>query len=280
MPSKERLVPPIDPKSFWNAKILGWEDSRYKDPATAPSLAERIAGRVSTSLRFRLEEAVRLLAPHLPGRRVVELGCGSGLLAERLLALGAASYQGFDISDAAIARARSRHHALAQIETVCGPPGSLSLPSSPGLTGQSMDPRVKPGDDDMKRRPSEIGNLTRPMTFDVAAVEDLGSQGDALIFSLGLFDWLSSAEIAHVFSIGRQGSYFHAVAERRRSVEQIIHRAYVHFSYGRRTGYAPRYHATAEIDALLSASGRPPAKIYRHARMRFGIFVTDLTLPD
>ena len=221
-------MPSTDPKSFWNAKILDWEDSRYHDPDAATSLAERIAGRVSTSLRFRLEEAVRLLAPHLPGRRLVELGCGSGLLAERLLALGAASYQGFDISDAAIARAHSRHHDLTH--------------------------------------------------FDVAAVADLEPQGDALVFSLGLFDWLSPAEIAHIFSIGRQGSYFHAVAERRCSVEQIIHRAYVHFSYGRRTGYAPRYHSTAEIDALLASAGLPAANVYRHPHMRFGIFITDLPI--
>lgn len=220
----------VDPKSFWNAKILGWEDSRYG--AAAPTLVERVAGGVSTSLRFRLEAAVTLLAPHLPGRRLVELGCGSGLLAERLMTLGAASYQGFDISDRAIARARQRLAAVP---------------------------------------------LADRMAFDVAAVGDLGPQGDALVFSLGLFDWLSSADIAHVFSIGRHGRYFHAVAElRRRSIEQLIHRAYVHFSYGRRTGYAPRYHSMAEIDGLLEQAGRPPAQVYRHARMRFGIFVTDL----
>lgn len=218
---------PIDPKSFWNAKILGWENSRYSASSGTPGLVERIAGRVSTSLRFRLDAAVELLAPHLPGRRVVELGCGSGLLAERLITLGAASYQGYDLSEAAIDRARQR----------------------------ADGPRV---------------------SFDVAAVGELPAQGDSLVFSLGLFDWLTPAEIAHVFAIGHDGDYFHAVAERRHSVEQLIHRAYVHLSYGRRTGYAPRYHSMAEIDALLRRTGLPPAKVHRHRRMRFGIFVTDL----
>lgn len=224
---------PIDPQSFWNAKILGWEESRYQD--RAPGLVERVAGRISTSLRFRLDAAVALLAPHLPGRRVVELGCGSGRLAPRLIALGAESYRGFDISDAAIGRAEAR---LADV------------PASGGR-----------------------------MAFDVAAVTDIGPQGDALVFSLGLFDWLTPTEIAHVFRIGREGSYFHAVAERRRSLEQLIHRAYVQLSYGRRTGYAPRYHTTAEIDALLAEAGMGPASVYRHRRMRFGIFVSDLELP-
>jgi SAM-dependent methyltransferase len=225
----------VDPKSFWNAKILGWEDSRYHDAAAAPSLVEKIAGGVSSSLRFRLEAAVALLAPHLPGRRVVELGCGSGLLAERLIALGAQSYQGFDIAETAIARARERH-----------------------------------------AKTSAAGR----MAFDVAAVGDLSPQGDALVFSLGLFDWLSAEEIAHVFAIGAAGNYFHAVAEKRRSVQQAIHRLYVHFSYGRRTGYQPRYHRIREIDAVLAGVGLKPAKVYRHGRMRFGIFVTDLALPD
>ena len=94
--------PSFDPKAFWNAKILGWEASRYG--GASPGLVEGLAGRASSSLRFRLDVAARLLAPHLAGRRVVELGCGSGLLAERLLTLGAASYQGYDISDAAIGR--------------------------------------------------------------------------------------------------------------------------------------------------------------------------------
>jgi SAM-dependent methyltransferase len=176
-----------------------------------------------------------LLAPHLPGRRLVELGCGSGLLAGRLISLGAAHYQGFDISEVAIARARDR---------------------------QIMQPTA-----------------TR-IAFDVASVTELGPQGDSLVFSLGLFDWLTPDEIAHVFSIGRSGCYFHAVAERRRSVEQAIHRAYVDLSYGRRTGYRPQYHSVTDINALLARAELPPTNVYRHARLRFGIFATDLTLPE
>ncbi|MDR3437111.1 methyltransferase domain-containing protein [Telmatospirillum sp.] len=226
-------MPAIDPRTFWNDKILGWEESRYLAPSKAATFVERMAGRISSSLRFRLDAAVRLLAPHLPGRQVVELGCGSGLLAERLISLGAAGYRGIDIADRAIAEARYRH------------------------AGSPSD------------------NL---MTFEVAPVLDVRPQGDALVFSLGLFDWLSPEEICHIFTISRQGHYFHAVAERRLSAQQLIHRAYVHFSYGRRTGYRPQYHSVADIDALLGRSGLPPATVYRNARMRFGIFVTDLAL--
>ncbi len=225
--------PGPEPKAFWNAKILGWEASRYGGGAS-PDLIEGVAGRISSSVRFRLDTAARLLAPHLAGRRVVELGCGSGLLAERLLVLGAASYQGYDLSDAAIARAKQR---------AAGSP----------------------------RREA--------MHFAAAAVSDLPPQGDALVVSLGLVEWLTPAELDHLFTLGRQGSCLHAVSERRRSAAQLIHRAYVQFSYGwKNGGYVPRYHQVAEIAAIANRQGIGRLTVFRHRRLRFGIFVSDLAL--
>ncbi len=224
--------PSFDPKVFWNAKILGWEASRYGD--ASPGLVEGLAGRASSSLRFRLDVAARLLAPHLAGRRVVELGCGSGLLAERLLTLGAASYQGYDLSDVAIGRAEQR----------------------------------------FARSP-----LREAMRFAVAAVADVPPQGDALIVSLGLVDWLAAADLDHLFALGRHGSCLHAVSERRRSAAQLVHRAYAQLSYGRKNGgYAPRYHAMAEIAAVASRQGIGRLNVFRHRRLRFGVIVSDLPL--
>ncbi|HEX7937383.1 MAG TPA: class I SAM-dependent methyltransferase [Gemmatimonadaceae bacterium] len=51
------------------------------------------------------EETIRLAAQ---GKRVLELGCGSGENAARLLSLGAAFVQGIDVSGAMIAQARDR----------------------------------------------------------------------------------------------------------------------------------------------------------------------------
>jgi len=227
----------VEPKAFWNAKILGWEASRYGS-AAAPDLIEEVAGRISSSVRFRLETAARLLAPHLHGRRVVELGCGSGLLAELLMKLGAKAYEGYDISDVAIGRAKERAaHAPHRAA----------------------------------------------MHFGVAAVADLPSQGDALVVSLGLVDWLSPQEIGHLFRIGRQGSCLHGASERRRSLAQFIHRAYVQFSYGwKNGGYVPRYHRMAELAAIAEREGVSRLNVYRHRRLRFGVLLSDLPLaaPD
>lgn len=214
----------LDAKTFWDRKIIAWEDSRYGGAASG---VERIAGTVSASLRFRLEAAFARLAPHVAGRDLVELGCGSALLADRLLAAGARSYLGIDISDAAIARAMARHR----------------------------DGRAQ---------------------FRAAPVTALAPLGDALVFSLGLFDWLTPDEIAHVFAVGQQGNYLHAVSERRRSLQQLVHRAYVHFSYGRRTGFRPAYHSVGQMTALLAQAGLPPARIWRHPALSFGMFLSDL----
>ena len=100
---------PVDPKQFWEDKLLTWEQGRYGKPERPLGPLEWIANRSSTSLRYRVAIVPELLRPFLAGKRVVELGCGSGLLAARLIEYGAASYLGMDIAETAIRRARESH---------------------------------------------------------------------------------------------------------------------------------------------------------------------------
>ena len=72
-------------------------------------LLEWIANRSSMSLRFRVAITPELLQPYLAGKRVVELGCGSGIMASKLIQYGAASYLGIDIAEVAIETARTRY---------------------------------------------------------------------------------------------------------------------------------------------------------------------------
>jgi predicted TPR repeat methyltransferase len=97
-----------DPKEFWEKKILGWEHGRYELPSKGSTLIERLANQSSDSLRFRLNVTCKLLRRHVENKKVVEIGCGSGLLAEPLLALGARSYTGYDIAENAVAEAKGR----------------------------------------------------------------------------------------------------------------------------------------------------------------------------
>ncbi len=92
---------------FWEHKILAWEEGRYQRNA-AGGLLERLANRASDSLRFRLTSTAELLAPFVEGKRVVDMGCGSGRMAEPLLEAGAVSYVGVDIAESAITAANQR----------------------------------------------------------------------------------------------------------------------------------------------------------------------------
>lgn len=98
----------FDVRGFWEGKILDWERGRYSATGGTGGPLERLADRASASLRFRMESSAELLAPFVAGRRVIDLGCGTGLLAPKLLAAGATEYVGYDIAEAAIDLARKR----------------------------------------------------------------------------------------------------------------------------------------------------------------------------
>jgi SAM-dependent methyltransferase len=111
---------PVDAKDFWEAKLLGWEQGRYGSPDHPLGFLEWIANRSSSSLRFRVSIVPELLRPFLLNKKVVELGCGSGLVARKLLDYGASSYLGIDIAESAIEKARSRHGNDARIQFQVG----------------------------------------------------------------------------------------------------------------------------------------------------------------
>lgn len=91
----------IDTEDFWNKKIRTWEVGRY-DKGGNEGFLERIANRSSDSLRNRLRITAALLRPHLKDKKIVEIGCGSALMAQWFLENGAQHYTGFDIARSAI----------------------------------------------------------------------------------------------------------------------------------------------------------------------------------
>ena len=189
----------IDAKNYWENKIVGWEDGRYMKTENSGGI-ENLADKASNSLRFRLIAATQLLTPHVVGKNIVEIGCGSALLAEKLLDLGAASYQGYDFAEAAVTRANERLAAA-------------------GLSDKARLDVV------------EVANL-KPLNADV-------------IFSLGLFDWLTLDDIEHIFTCSEGAVFLHAIAEKRVSLQQIIHQIYVQVAYG----YCPSSYKMEQMSA-------------------------------
>jgi SAM-dependent methyltransferase len=138
---------PVDAKDFWETKLIGWEQGRYGRPDRPLGFLEWIANRSSSSLRFRVSIVPELLKPFLANKTVVELGCGSGLIARKLLDYGASSYLGIDIAKSAIEKARSRHGNDARMQFQVGsvaelPPLSSDLVVSLGLFDWLTDEEI------------------------------------------------------------------------------------------------------------------------------------------
>ncbi len=223
-------MPNVDPKAFWENKILTWETGRYEDTRSAGSVLESIANRASDSLRNRIQLAGDALAPVVAGKRVAEIGCGSALLAERLIDAGAVHYDGYDIAEAAIANARTQNATLI-----------------------------------------DAGKAS----FFVQSIDDMPRLNADIVFSLGLLDWLRDDEIATLFEKTGGAEYLHAIAERRFSLQRILHRAYVFVSYGHKTGgYVPRYFTPQEIKTLADRSAPRDAYVFRTPLLSFGAFVS------
>ena len=97
----------IDKKNFWEKKILNWENARYKKKFNEHNFFEKFVNSTNQTLLFRLKIALEHLKPHLKNKKIIEIGCGSGLLAEDIISSGAESYTGYDFSEKAIVKGNS-----------------------------------------------------------------------------------------------------------------------------------------------------------------------------
>ena len=93
----------------------------------------------------------------LPGRRVLEVGCGLGYGAQFLADHGAGQVVGVDRSEASIADARARHRQI-NLEFRCEEFGSIELDDG------SFDCVFVPDGIDVLRRSSVLGELRRLLT--------------------------------------------------------------------------------------------------------------------
>ncbi|MGE5251769.1 MAG: class I SAM-dependent methyltransferase [Bacteroidota bacterium] len=90
---------------YWEDHLLSWEASAYyKDMPHEATWWDRLSTVFrGDAMYVRMQAALDLLRPHLPGRTVLDVGCGSGRFPLQLLEAGAARVCGVDISTEAIA---------------------------------------------------------------------------------------------------------------------------------------------------------------------------------
>jgi SAM-dependent methyltransferase len=226
----------VDPKAFWEEKIATWEEGRYEPRKSKGGILEKIADASSRSLRYRIQVGVELLKDHVKGKSVLEVGCGSGLIAQKFIDAGATRYVGIDIAKNAI--------------------------------------------DIANKRKADLG-WSDKISFHVGTIVDMPPVKEDVVFSLGVLDWLTDAELETLFARQGKADYLHAIAEKRVSLSQYAHRAYVHVSYGHKTGaYVPRYFPAAKI-ASLSAKHRPgPFYAFRNPKLSFGALISSFPIGD
>ncbi|PIT93580.1 hypothetical protein COU00_03635 [Candidatus Falkowbacteria bacterium CG10_big_fil_rev_8_21_14_0_10_43_11] len=107
----------MDIKAYWDKKIIDWENSIVKRGTF--SAVEKLAGYFRKPLVFRAELCLKLLAPFINGKTILELGCGSGFFAFELSQRGAAKkIIGIDISPNAVKRAKEIN-AQRSVPAVC-----------------------------------------------------------------------------------------------------------------------------------------------------------------
>ena len=74
----------LDKIKFWENKILAWEKDRYRiedDESRVKTDSSHIAG---SSLQFRFEKTAELIKPHLDGKKILDIGCGTGIFYNEL----------------------------------------------------------------------------------------------------------------------------------------------------------------------------------------------------
>lgn len=100
-------------EEYWDRRIEAWESSAYLLGDVRPSIHELVATLFrADAVKERLKVAMRLLKPIVPGRTVLDLGCGGGRPSLALLKHGAEKVIGIDVSGKALNMAEGRAKAL------------------------------------------------------------------------------------------------------------------------------------------------------------------------
>jgi 2-polyprenyl-3-methyl-5-hydroxy-6-metoxy-1,4-benzoquinol methylase len=95
-----------------------------------------------------------------------------------------------------------------------------------------------------------------------------------LCFSLGFLDWIELNEIDELKKKINTNYYFHSYSEKRTSLAQMIHKAYVYLAYAYKTkSYRPKYYSEELMKGYF-----PHSKFYRNPQLSFGTLLYHL--PD
>ncbi len=111
-----------DQQKYWNTKILDWEKSIYSQQTfSKDSPIEQVASLFRGILKIRMEAAEKLIAASVRGKRVADLGCGTGIFLTKLLKYKPKQLIGVDIAPLAIkmANENTKRLKIKQAKFLC-----------------------------------------------------------------------------------------------------------------------------------------------------------------
>lgn len=221
---------------FWNKKILEWESNRYNDQ-DAEGILEKLANVFNSALKNRMDFAYNILESKVDGAKVLEIGCGSGIFADKLfLDRKPEKYLGIDISPLAICEANRRFFAANDNVTFI----------HEDITSECY----------IKELDQEFDIVFSLGVLDWLTIDEIHSFFSK--YSLNYADNL------------------HSFSEKRFSLKQLFHSVYVNNKYGKDNGmYVPHYYTDVEMLSALNLGGRD-VNFFRDKRMSFSTFIYNL----
>lgn len=125
-----------DMRRYWDEKIDWWAASSYEEEPRGA--VDRLMAKLRRSVHARAVIALELLKDHLPGRTVLDIGCGNGHFLHSCIQAGAARGIGLDIAPQAVELAKrnaDRHGIADRVEFHVGKAGQGSFPEADIVTG-------------------------------------------------------------------------------------------------------------------------------------------------
>ncbi len=98
----------IDKKEFWEKKIQGWEKDRYRIEDGEGKVKTDSSHLAGSSLQFRFESTAELLKPYLDGKKILDIGCGTGIFYNEIKDTNLEHYYGFDFAESAILEGKKK----------------------------------------------------------------------------------------------------------------------------------------------------------------------------
>lgn len=93
---------------YWEEHLLSWEaGAYYKEGSSNATWWDRLSSVFrGDAMYVRMKTALELVAPHIAGKTVLDIGCASGRFAYQMIRAGAQKVYGIDISNEALELAR------------------------------------------------------------------------------------------------------------------------------------------------------------------------------